>query len=315
MLASPAAWDGLEEYLRTGLRARLRSVVSGVVLEAVGAGDELPVRGTGSGGSASGCCGSVTATSSSRRSWTSSATPWPRGPTRRRRRCCAAWTRWPSTAWTPCFVRSASSRLRRWSISTRVWARRSSAPASGCGIRPTRRQSRRSSSPGTTPAIRPRSSTRPATRWATSPAGTCELAQALRTHARAALGGAGGDVGELGQRGGRRRVRVRPRRVGRRCRRWPTSWTARTAAVYRIIPGDPHPFAWVRVPVQRRAVPQLVRPWPLGSGRGCHGRHGTPPDRAPARSGPPGEAERRRDERHRRRRARVRRCGRSAGGR
>jgi len=34
MLASPAAWAGLEEYLRTGLRARLRSVVAGVALEA-----------------------------------------------------------------------------------------------------------------------------------------------------------------------------------------------------------------------------------------------------------------------------------------
>lgn len=33
-LASPAAWSGLEEYLRTGLRARLKSVVAGVVLEA-----------------------------------------------------------------------------------------------------------------------------------------------------------------------------------------------------------------------------------------------------------------------------------------
>ena len=33
-LASPAAWAGLEEYLRTGLRDRLQSVVSGVVLEA-----------------------------------------------------------------------------------------------------------------------------------------------------------------------------------------------------------------------------------------------------------------------------------------
>ena len=34
LLASPASWAGLEEYLRTGLRARLRSVVAGVVLEA-----------------------------------------------------------------------------------------------------------------------------------------------------------------------------------------------------------------------------------------------------------------------------------------
>jgi hypothetical protein len=33
-LASPAAWSGLEEYLRTGLRARLRSVASAVALEA-----------------------------------------------------------------------------------------------------------------------------------------------------------------------------------------------------------------------------------------------------------------------------------------
>jgi hypothetical protein len=34
LLASPAAWAGLEVYLRTGLRSRLRSVVGGVVLEA-----------------------------------------------------------------------------------------------------------------------------------------------------------------------------------------------------------------------------------------------------------------------------------------
>jgi len=33
-LASPGAWAGLEEYLRTGLKARLRSVVNGVALEA-----------------------------------------------------------------------------------------------------------------------------------------------------------------------------------------------------------------------------------------------------------------------------------------
>jgi len=34
MLASPTSWTGLEEYLRTGLRSRLRSVVAGVALEA-----------------------------------------------------------------------------------------------------------------------------------------------------------------------------------------------------------------------------------------------------------------------------------------
>jgi len=34
LLASPTSWSGLEEYLRTGLRARLRAVVAGVALEA-----------------------------------------------------------------------------------------------------------------------------------------------------------------------------------------------------------------------------------------------------------------------------------------
>ena len=93
---------------------------------------------------------------------------------------------------------------------------------------------------------RPRCSTRPGHQVGHQTGWNARAGAGAAPQARAALGGARGDVGELGERSRRRRLRVLPRRVGaaagaRQRRGRPT------AAVFRVIPGDPHPFPWIRV--------------------------------------------------------------------
>ena len=311
-MASASAWAGLEEYLSTGLRNRLKGVVAslGPRSRRARAGVRRRGRHAAAARAAAGAPRALPAARNRRRLLRrrarhpgqpddGGAAARPRRAGRRQHGAGAGAAR-PRVAAGAGLSRQGSRRL---DPAGRRPALGSGQPVAGRGDQadPAQRQ------PPDRAVPRDRAPGGPPHRMER------RAGAGAAPHARAALGGARGDVGGLGERSGRRHLRVLPGRVGaaagarQRGRRPHRGGLPRHPRRSASVPVDPRP-------VQRGAVPQLVRPRSVGSRRAGVARPARPGAKRRAKAPSwPGSAWRRCPISSRC--ARARRCGRWAAGR